>query len=114
MAALHPGSVEQLIISGSVDEGVALKVTDLQEANGKFKCNFSDGKENVAGLITSQVRGSKSIDLRAYVCDDCAAPGRPQAAGAPGVLSSCLLLKSPLVLPPKHALRRWPASSAPC
>jgi hypothetical protein len=54
-AVVHPGSLQQVLSAGTVEQGLALKVTDLQEANGKFKCNFSDGKENVAGLITSQV-----------------------------------------------------------
>ena len=57
MAALvlNPGSLEQLKSAGSVEQALALKVVDLQEANGKFKCEFSDGKENMAGVITSQV-----------------------------------------------------------
>lgn len=57
MAALvlNPGSLQQLKVAGSIDQALALKVVDLQEANGKFKCEFSDGKENMAGVITSQV-----------------------------------------------------------
>lgn len=49
-AVLNPGSLEQLRAVGSVEQALALKVVDLQEANGKFKCEFSDGKENMAGL----------------------------------------------------------------
>jgi hypothetical protein len=52
---LNPGSLQQLQAAGSVEQPLALKVVDLQETNGKFKCEFSDGKENMAGVITSQV-----------------------------------------------------------
>lgn len=38
-----------------MQEAVALKVTGLQENNGKLKCELSDGKENMSGVITSQV-----------------------------------------------------------
>ena len=31
-------------------------MTELQEANGKYKVQFTDGKENLAGVLTSQVR----------------------------------------------------------
>ena len=51
---LNPGAVQQLKSSGSMDHAVSLKVLELQEANGKFKCEFSDGKENISGVITSQ------------------------------------------------------------
>ena len=51
---LNPGAVQQLKSAGSVDHAVSLKVLELQEANGKFKCEFSDGKENISGVITSQ------------------------------------------------------------
>jgi hypothetical protein len=34
----------------------APQVTELKEANGKFKVQFTDGKENLAGVLTSQVR----------------------------------------------------------
>jgi hypothetical protein len=55
-AVLVPGSLPKLAASGVDAQGVALKVSDLVEANGKMKCTFSDGgKENMAGLITSQV-----------------------------------------------------------
>jgi hypothetical protein len=52
---VNPGSLQQIKDAGSVEQAFALKVVDLQEANGKFKCEFSDGKENMAGVITSQV-----------------------------------------------------------
>ena len=54
-AVVNPGSLQQLKAAGSVEQALALKVIDLQETNGKFKCEFSDGKENMAGVITSQV-----------------------------------------------------------
>ena len=52
---LQPGSLQKLKQSGSVEDALPLKVVDLQEANGKFKCEFSDGKENMSAIITSQV-----------------------------------------------------------
>ena len=57
-AVLVPGSLQELKSAGLVDHALALKVVDLQETNGKFKCSFSDGKENMAGVITSQVSTS--------------------------------------------------------
>ncbi|KDD72507.1 hypothetical protein H632_c3254p0, partial [Helicosporidium sp. ATCC 50920] len=42
--------------SGDLNGTVALKIVDLQPgANGKFKCQFTDGKENIQGILTSQV-----------------------------------------------------------
>jgi hypothetical protein len=52
---VEPGALQLLKTAGSVDQAVALRIIDLQEANGKLKCNFSDGKENMPGVITSQV-----------------------------------------------------------
>lgn len=35
---------------------VPVQVQQLQEGvNGKYKCQFSDGKENISGILTSQV-----------------------------------------------------------
>ena len=53
--ALLADSLQQLACAGSVDHGVALRICDLQENNGKIKCTFSDGGGKMAGLITSQV-----------------------------------------------------------
>ena len=53
---LRPGVVNELKSSGAVQHALTLRVTDLQEANGKLKCNFSDSKENIPGVMTSQVR----------------------------------------------------------
>ena len=58
---LNPGSLDKLKSDGSVQEAVALRVMDLQENNGKLKCQLSDGKGNMPGVLTSPVRlgGSK-------------------------------------------------------
>jgi len=54
-SVLNPGTLENLKTAGFVQEAVALKITELQENNGKIKCELSDGKENMPGVITSQV-----------------------------------------------------------
>lgn len=52
---LSPGTLQQVKDSGIVERAIALRVTSIEEANGKLKCQFSDGKENMSGVITSQV-----------------------------------------------------------
>jgi len=71
MAALvlNPGSLQQLKDAGSVEQALALKVIDLQEANGKFKCELSDGKENMAGVITSQVNETSVVNTTSSFID---------------------------------------------
>lgn len=40
------------------------QVQQLQEGvNGKYKCQFSDGKENISGILTSQVRWISPLDV---------------------------------------------------
>lgn len=40
------------------------QVQQLQEGvNGKYKCQFSDGKENISGILTSQVRWISPSDV---------------------------------------------------
>lgn len=52
---LAPGMLQQVRDTGIVERAIALRVTSIEEANGKLKCQFSDGKENMPGVITSQV-----------------------------------------------------------
>lgn len=41
---------------------LVLQIVDLQPgANGKFKCQFTDGKENIQGILTSQVRAGSQF-----------------------------------------------------
>ena len=53
--AIKPGCLASFKSTGIIDEALMLQVTDLQETNGKLKCTFSDSKEDIPGVITSQV-----------------------------------------------------------
>lgn len=66
-AALTPGSLATIRASGVVEGGATLRVAELSENAGKMRCTFSDGKESLAGLITSQVRFAATQTM----------PGRP-------------------------------------
>ncbi|KAL6771853.1 RFA3 [Auxenochlorella protothecoides x Auxenochlorella symbiontica] len=65
MSILTPGSVANLKASDAFSEAVTLKVQQLQEGvNGKYKCQFSDGKENISGILTSQVGKRHGAQLK--------------------------------------------------
>lgn len=68
-ASIHQGTIDKLKSIGSLEEAVVLQVTELQENNGKLKCQFSDGgRENISGLITSQVHTKKQLPTWKRAC----------------------------------------------
>lgn len=54
---MEVGAISRIKIAGGIEETpVALQLLNPEDAAGKIKCTFSDGgKENIAGVITSQV-----------------------------------------------------------
>ena len=81
-AAVTPGALATIRASGTVEGGVTLRVADLSENNGnnKLKCTFSDGKESLAGLITSQVRRGATQAMPGRPPERARARPRPPAA----------------------------------
>lgn len=52
---ITPGAVSKLRNTEDFTDPVALKLSKVEEAGGKLKVSFTDGKENMSGVITSQV-----------------------------------------------------------